>query len=106
MSLNRNEQGLYDYITRHPEERQYVHGKVQKICALERASDAAASRLDSELWRYYEERSANVPALREASAGRRISMRNLAEYLIRIWTEPKARKPAEAPTPLETDFQA
>ncbi len=55
----------------------------------------AVARIDSELWRYFEERSAAVPAFREAARGlglRRTSMKNLAEYLIRLWSEPKARK--------------
>jgi len=95
MSLNRSEQILYDYIRRHPEERQYIQNKVQVISRGSSSAEAAASRIDAELWRYYEERSSHVPALTEAG-GRpgpgRISMKNLAEYLVRIWTEPRPRE--------------
>jgi hypothetical protein len=95
MSLNRSEQILYDYIRRHPEERQYIHDKVQGICAGSSSPEGASSRIDSELWRYYEERSSFVPGLSEAAGPpgpRRISMKNLAEYLVRIWTEPRPRR--------------
>lgn len=53
------------------------------------------ARLDSQLWRYYEERSRVVPAFKEAAAAyglKRTSMKNLAELLIRLWTDPKPRK--------------
>jgi hypothetical protein len=57
---------------------------------------AAVARLDSELWRYFEERSAVVAVFSEAAKAygtKRISMKNLAEYLIRLWTEPRPKKP-------------
>ena len=95
MSLNRSEQSLYDYIKRHPEERQYIQGKVQTICASPVSAETATARLESELWRYYEERSAVVTEFKEAVRAfglRRTSMRNLADYLVRIWTEPRPRK--------------
>jgi hypothetical protein len=95
MSLNRFEQALHDYIKCHPEERQYIHEKVRMIVTGYDEAPKAVARIDSELWRYYEERSAVVPAFREAARAyglRRTSMKNLAEYLIRLWSEPKARK--------------
>jgi hypothetical protein len=98
MSLNRSEQSLFDYIKRHPEERQYIHDKVRTICGGPGGTEEAVARIDSELWRYYEERSAVVPSFRDAARAfglRRTSMKNLAEHLVRIWTEPKPRKPAQ-----------
>jgi hypothetical protein len=95
MSLNRFEQALHDYIRRHPEERQYIHDKVRMIVTGSDEAPKAVSRIDSELWRYYEERSAVVPAFREAARAyglRRTSMKNLAELLIRLWTEPRSRR--------------
>jgi hypothetical protein len=53
--------------------------------------------LERELWDYLTERSAHVPALRERrlEAGRRVSLLNLAEHMIRLWGPPvKPRKPA------------
>jgi hypothetical protein len=95
MSLNRSEQILYDYVRRHPEERQYIQNKVQSISAGAESVEGAVSRIDAELWRYYEERSSVVPEFRDgapSSGPRRISMKNLAEHLVRLWTEPKPRK--------------
>jgi hypothetical protein len=97
MSLNRSEQLLYDYVQHHPDERHYWQTKVQTIVAGSGELPLAVARLDSELWRYHEERSAVVPAFAAASralGGKRISMKNLAEHLVRLWTEPKPKKPA------------
>ncbi len=96
MSLNRFEQILYDYVKGHAEERQYWHDKVRAIVAESIDTPSGVARIDSELWRYYEERSSVVPAFggTERDPGpRRTSMKNLAELLVRLWTEPKSRKP-------------
>ena len=48
----------------------------------------AAADLADGLWIYYEERSRVVPSLHEVAAQeglRRISLRNLAEHMMRIW---------------------
>jgi len=99
MSLNRIELALYDYIRTHPEERQYWRDKVRARVAEAPDAPAAVARIESELWRYFTERSAVLPALggnERASRANRISMKNLAEFLARIWTEPKPGKPAPA----------
>ena len=102
MSLNRSEQALYEYITRHPDERHYIHRKVQSIAVAEEPAKAVA-KIDSELWRYYEERSEVVPIFKEAARAfgmKRISMKNLAEFLLRIWINPKPKSPAtRVPSP-------
>ncbi len=97
MSLNRSEQTLNDYIKRHPEERQYIQDKVRTIAAGGLDAAGAVARIDSELWRYYEERSAVVPVFREAAGVlglKRTSMKNLAELLVRLWVEPKPKTPS------------
>jgi hypothetical protein len=97
MSLNRIEQSLFDYIKRHPEERQYIQEKVRSISAAAAGAEGAVARIDSELWRYYEERSSQVPEFRETARAYgpgRTSMKNLAEHLVRIWTEPRPGKTA------------
>jgi hypothetical protein len=103
MSLNRSEQTLYDYIRANAEERQYLQHKVRAISSESADVAKAVARIDLELWRYYMERSAVVPAFRDGSAdngARRTSMKNLAEYLLRMWVEPKARKaPPEGEAP-------
>lgn len=100
MSLNRCEQRIFDYLQSHPEERQYWVAKVQTVCRSAEGHDAA-TRLESELWRYYEERSGVASPFREAARVeglRRTSMRNLAELLVRLWTEPRQKKKtAESP---------
>jgi hypothetical protein len=94
MSLNRCEQIIFDYLKTHPDERQYLHDKVQAIVTGSTEVPNAVARIDSELWRYYEERSAIVPAFRQTlgpDAPRKISMKNLAELFVRLWTEPKTK---------------
>ncbi len=96
MSLNRLEQTLHDYIVSHPEERHFWQNKVRALNAGAAEPSQAVGRLDAELWRYYEERSAVVASIKEAVRAyglKRTSMKNLAEYLSRLWVEPKPRKP-------------
>ncbi len=95
MSLNRYEQTVFDYVKAHADERQYWHDKVRGFVTGSDEIASAVARIDSELWRYYLERSAVVPAfdgVRGPGAPTRISMKNLAELLVRLWTEPKPRK--------------
>lgn len=95
MSLNRCEQRVFDYLQRHPEERHYWQGKFQAAAKAAADDHVAAAKLEPELWRYYEERSAVAAPFREAvrhEGLQRTSMRNLAELLIRLWTEPRPKK--------------
>ena len=97
MSLNRSEQILHDYVLGHKDERQHMQDKVRAIVAASAQIHEAVARIDSELWHYYEERSAVAPVFVAAARAyglKRTSMKNLAEYLIRLWTDPKPRKPA------------
>jgi hypothetical protein len=101
MSLNRSEQLLHDYMQSHPDERQYWVSKVQTIVRDSIEASQAVSRLDAELWRYYLERSEVAPVFMAAAKAlglKRTSMKNLAEYLVRLWTEPRPRK-VSAPIP-------
>ncbi len=99
VSLNRSEQITYDYLQGHAEERQFWREKVQIIAQGAADNHAAAERLQQELWAYYVERSAVAAPFREIAQReglQRTSMRNLAEYLIRLWTVPRPkRKPTE-----------
>ena len=97
MSLNRCEQRVFDYLQRHPEERQFWQGKFQAAAKAAADDHVAAARLEPELWRYYEERSAVAAPFKEAARHeglQRTSMKNLAELLIRLWTEPRPKKTA------------
>jgi hypothetical protein len=90
MSLNRTEQLLFDYIQKSPEERQHWQEKVRTLVKTVADGHTAAFSLEGELWRYYEERSrVAAPFLeiaRREGGVRRISLRNLAEYLLRMWS--------------------
>lgn len=99
MSLNRSEQRIYDYLQSHKEERHYWTSKVQSLCRQEPDEHAAAAQLAGDLWRYYEERSAVAEPFKSAvrhEGHQKTSMRNLAELLIRLWTEPRPKKKKEA----------
>ena len=100
MSLNRFEQLVYDYIRGHADERQYWQDKVRRIVTQSESAARAAARLDGEFWSYFEERSSAVPEFSKmmgAPAPRRVSMVNLAELLVRLWTEPRPARPAPDP---------
>jgi len=101
MSLNRCEQRVFDYLQSHREERQFWQEKVRRSARAATDSHAVATRLEGELWRYYEERSAVAAPFREAARVeglQRTSMRNLAELLLRLWAEPRPKpKPAADP---------
>ena len=97
MSLNRSEQMVFDYIQAHPEERQFWVDKVQKTSARSADGHGAAFVLEDELWRYLEERSAVASPFREEARRdglQRTSMKNLAEYLLRLWAPPRPKKRA------------
>jgi len=96
MSLNRCEQTVFEYWERAPDERRHWHGKV--VALTRGGADMSLARgLERELWAYAVERSPHVPALRELrlESGPKVSMLNLAEYLIRLWgPPPKPKKSA------------
>ena len=95
MSLNRSEQRVFDYLQSHLEERHYWQGKFQRLSKSADDERFAIEQLESDLWRYYLERSEVVSPFKEAAAAeglKRTSMKNLAELLMRLWTEPKPKK--------------
>ncbi|MFA6288831.1 MAG: hypothetical protein WC661_15730 [Opitutaceae bacterium] len=103
MSLNRAEQMVFDYVQGHPDEKRHWQDKVGKISAGARDPHDAAITLEEELWRYYEERSAVASPFREIAQReglRRISLRNLSEYLLRVWAPVKAKLKSADGTPM------
>ena len=99
MSLNRCEQRIFDYLQSHLDERHYWQGKFQRAAKASNDERVAIEQLEPELWRYYTERSAVASPFKEAVVAeglRRTSMKNLAELLMRLWTEPKPKKKAAA----------
>ncbi|WP_221029511.1 hypothetical protein [Actomonas aquatica] len=95
MSLNRSEQMVSDYVEENPEERRFWVDKVKATAAAEPDEHVAAARLAEELWRYFEERAAVVSPFRDLKDRFGLgpsSMRNLAEYWLRLWVEPRPKK--------------
>ena len=96
MSLNRCEQRVFDYLQNHPDERHFWIGKVQSISRRSLDDPAAVSQIEPELWFYYRERSEVVAVFKDAARReglQRTSMKNLAELLLRLWVEPRPKKP-------------
>ncbi len=88
MSLNRTEQMIHDYLHTRPEELRHWRDRVCREAKLAADPHAAAASLERALWAYYEERAGvaepfRSTALREGL--RRVSLRNLAELLVRLW---------------------
>ena len=95
MSLNRSEQLVCDYVEDHPEEKRFWMEKVRSIAHAERDDHAAAVSVAEELWRYFEERAGVVASFQELARGgglRPTNMRNLAEYWLRLWIDPRPKK--------------
>jgi len=98
MSLNRYEQAVFDYWDRAIDERRHWQSKVVEMTRSPAQPPGELARtLERELWDHLAERTPHVPALRALSPGglSRVSMLNLAEYLIRLWGPPP--KPRRAP---------
>ncbi len=94
MSLNRCEQRVFDYLQRHQDERHYWQGKFQQIVRDAGDERLAVDFVEPQLWKYYVERSSVVKSFRDAATVEglaRTSMKNLAELLVRLWTEPKSK---------------
>src|SRR5688572_25282563 len=97
MSLNRYEQTLFDYWERALDERRHWQSKVVEMTRGSAQSPGELARtLERELWEHLAERTPHVPALRALSGPvpTRVSLLNLAEYVIRLWgPPPKPKKP-------------
>lgn len=99
MSLNRSEQLVCDYVEDNPEERRFWVDKVTALYARERDEHRAAKDIAEELWRYFEERAGVVTSFREVASQAGLgptSMRNLAEYWLRLWVAPRPKKRSAA----------
>lgn len=101
MSLNRFEQTMFDYWETHPEERRHWQTRVSDDARGRTMEPGDTARnLERELWEYFIERSQYVPLFRDLNSGgiRRISLLNLADYLLRLWgPPPKPKKPLGPP---------
>lgn len=102
MSLNRNEQLVYDYLQAQPDERRHWEGVVKREVARAADPHAATVSLEGELWRYYVERAGVAEPFRGAARREglaRTSMRNLAELLVRLWAPPAPQPASQTGSP-------
>ena len=86
---------MFNYWQTEPDELQFWKTKVAAAARTVAAPGEVARSLERELWDYFVERSEHVPFLRELNTGglRRVSLLNLAEYVLRLWgPPPKIRK--------------
>lgn len=107
MSLNPSEERLKAYVEGHRDERQHWREKVRHLHAKSADLHEVAQVLERDLRSYLRERASVVPALRAGStadAVARLSLRNLAEYWLRVWSEPRRKAPGtsspSAPSPI------
>ena len=94
MSLNRTEQMTFDYLEGEHDEYNFWKEKVQSVAKSMNTDHEAARRLEEELWAYVVERSSVVSPFRDEAQREglpRTSMRNLAEYMLRLWTAPRKK---------------
>ncbi len=91
MSLNRYEQMLFNYLNSRQEEQRFWNARVNEVAKRSERQEAAVLDLNSMLWEYFEERSRFESPFREVAIHEgmeKISMLNLAEYLLRVWAPP------------------
>lgn len=96
MSLNRNEQLLFDYLQAKPEERRHWESVVVREAKRCGDAHAAAVALERELRRYFAERAGVTEPFRGVAQREGLpstSMRNLAELLLRMWVAPVPKAP-------------
>ena len=85
---------MFNYWKSQPDERRYWQEKVAAVGRLTAEPGEVARNLERDLWDYFAERSEHVPALRELNPGglRRVSLLNLAEYVLRLWGPPLKKR--------------
>lgn len=96
VSLNRSEQQIFNYIEANREERQYWQNKVRGYRTTALLEGDIVVTVERELWRYFVERSAVVSSLKPHAGTevQRVSMKNLAEYILRLWAPPIPKRKA------------
>jgi len=101
VSLNRSEQQLFEYIQANRDERHFWEYKVREFDAKCPEKSEAVRLIERELGRYFVERSGVVRSFKEVAAReglRPVSLKNLAEYVLRMWAPPRPVKRAAPPS--------
>lgn len=89
MSLNRCEEAFLHYLRSHPDEERFWR---EQVLAADRGPGPAEERtaaLERSLRAYAAERARSDPACGETLGAGQVSLRNLAEYLLRTWPPPR-----------------
>lgn len=89
VSLNRCEEALLRYVRDRPDEKRFWSARVLAVDGAGGALEGRVAGLDRELRDYAAERGRADAALLDTFGGGRVSMRNLAEHLLFLWTPPK-----------------
>lgn len=103
MSLNRYEQALFGYWESAVDERRHWQHKVADLARSPALAPGELARiLERELWDHLTERASHVPALRtlglsDVAGPKRVSLLNLAEYMLRLWGPPPRPRKAAGP---------
>jgi len=87
---------MFNYWQAQPDELNHWKTKVEAVTKASLGPGEVARSLERDLWDYFVERSQHVAVFRDLNAGsvRRVSLLNLAEYVLRLWGQlPKSRKP-------------
>jgi len=94
MSLNRYEQTIFNYWQKQPDELYHWKTKVVALAQISAAAGEVARNLELELWEYFVERSGHTPEFKAVNLDglRRVSLLNLAEYVLRLWGPPPKKK--------------
>lgn len=89
VSLNRCEDALLRYVSDRPDEKRFWAARVLETDRAGGPLEARVAGLDRQLRDYAAERGRADAALVDSLGGGRVSMRNLAEHLLHLWTPPK-----------------
>ena len=89
MSLNRCEEALLRYVTDRADEKRFWLARVLEWDRASGPLEARVAGLDGQLREYAAERGRADPSLADTFGAGRVSMRNLAEHLLGLWTPPK-----------------
>jgi len=89
VSLNRCEEALLRYVGERPDEKRFWTARVLEVDRAGGALETRVAGLDRQLRDYAAERGRADAALADVLGAGRVSMRNLAEHLLHLWTPPK-----------------
>lgn len=92
VSLNRCEDAFLHYLRSQPDEHRFWHARVLEADRQPGPAEARTAELERALRAYAAERARSDLGLGEELGAGRISLRNLAEFLLRSWPPPRPTK--------------